>query len=102
MNNYRVVSVDRPEVPPHRISDRLRGELVYFAAPPGATDTPVVAGPEYWFHPDETAKVLEEGVFHLVSPLDTAKMTELEITEEQEALLEWLQKHKVRHVRVEE
>ena len=30
------------------------------------------------------------GVFYLVSPLDTANMTEVEITEEQESLLGWL------------
>ncbi len=40
-----------------------------------------------------------EGVFLLVSPLDTENMTEVELTEEQEALLNWLDRNKIQHVR---
>ena len=38
-------------------------------------------------------------MFYLVSPLDSANATEVELTEEQEALLAWLQKNDVQHVR---
>ena len=47
----------------------------------------------------EVAKWLDEGVFYLVSPLDSANMTEVEITEEQEAMLFWLNRNQVEHVR---
>lgn len=36
----------------------------------------------------------------LVSPLDTANMTEVELSEEQEAMLLWLQKERIQHVKV--
>ena len=45
---------------------------------------------------------LMEGVFLLVSPLDTDNMTEVELSEEQETLLNWLDRHKVEHVRAAE
>jgi hypothetical protein len=35
-----------------------------------------------------------------VSPLDSANATEVELTEEQEALLTWLDSHQIEHVRV--
>ena len=38
----------------------------------------------------------------LVSPLDTENMTEVELSEEQEVLLGWLDKHQVQHIRVVE
>ena len=41
-------------------------------------------------------------MFYLVSPLDSANMTEVELTEEQESLLNWLDKNQVAHVRVKE
>jgi hypothetical protein len=101
MARYRLVSLDRPGVAPISISERLRGQLIYFAAPPGAADSPPLGESEYWFRPDDVAKVIEDGVFYLVSPLDTAKMTELELSEEQETLLDWLRKNGVGHARVE-
>ncbi len=57
---------------------------------------------EYWFASVAVEKWLDEGVFYLVSPLDTANMTEVEITEEQESLLGWLNSEKVQHVRLDE
>ena len=56
---------------------------------------------EYWFAPEEVAKWLDDGVFYLVSPLDTANQTEVELTEEQEDFLKWLQAQCVRRVRIE-
>ena len=43
-----------------------------------------------------------EGVFYLVSPLDSGNMTEVELSEEQEAMLSWLDKNNIQHVRVVE
>ena len=63
---------------------------------------PTLGENEYWFARDEVKKWVDEGVFYLVSPLDSANMTEVELTEEQEALLAWLDKNQIQHVRVRE
>ena len=94
--------IDRPEVAPRAISPRLRGQLVYFGAPSGAEGVPELGEGEYWFRPDEVARWVDEGVFYLISPLDTSNQTEVELTEEQESLLLWLRDEGVRHVRVVE
>jgi hypothetical protein len=98
----RLVPVDRPEVAPMTISARLRGQLVYFMTPPGTSGIPELPDGEYWLARDEVARWLDEGVFYLVSPLDSANATEVELTEEQESLLNWLLKNEVQHVRVVE
>ena len=95
-----LAAVGRPEVKPYAITERLRSQLVYFMTAPGAEGTPALGDGEYWLAAEEVSKWLDEGVFYLVSPLDTANMTEVEITEEQEALFNWLQKQQVEHVRV--
>ena len=51
---------------------------------------------------EEVRKWLDDGVFYLVSPLDSANMTEVELTEEQEITLNWLDKNKIEHVRLDE
>jgi hypothetical protein len=94
------VSIDRPDVAPWPISARLRAQLVYFMSAPGAAGVPALAENEYWFAADDVARWVEEGVFYLVSPLDTANMTEVELTEEQESLLNWLKDSRVQHTRL--
>jgi hypothetical protein len=88
-----LIPVDRPEVPPRPISDRLRSQLVYFASPAGGEGM-------FLFDPDDVARILDEGAIALVSPLDTANRTEVELSEEQEALLEWLKANRICHARV--
>jgi hypothetical protein len=102
MTQPLLVPIDRPEVAPRPISPRLRSQLVYFTSAAGATGVPDLAEGEYWFAAAEVDGWIEDGVFYLVSPLDTANMTEVELTEEQEALLQWLKDAGVQHVRVEE
>lgn len=97
---FALEAVARPEVKPYPITDRLRGQLVYFMTAPETPGIPALGDGEYWLAAEETARWLEEGVFYLVSPLDTANMTEVEITEEQEALFGWLHQHRIEHVRV--
>jgi hypothetical protein len=97
-----LVPIDRTEVAPRPISSRLRSQLVYFMSASGAASVPVLAENEYWFAADEVARWIEEGVFYLVSPLDTANMTEVELSEEQESLLQWLKDCRVQHVRLVE
>ena len=87
---------------PLAISARLKGQLVYFMTPPATEGIPHLAENEYWFDAKEVANWLSEGVFHLVSPLDSANTTEVELTEEQEAFLSWLSRHQIERVRVVE
>ncbi len=94
--------LDRPEVPPLPISNRLRDQLVYFMSARDTPGIPTLGEADFWFDADEVAKWVDEGVFYLVSPLDTENMTEVELTEEQESFLAWLHAGKVRHVRLEE
>src|SRR5262245_41524737 len=102
MAHLALEPLDRPEVAPWPISPRLRTQLVYFAGPADAPGAPPLGEHEFWFDEADVAKWLDEGVFHLVSPLDTANMTEVELTEEQEAFLGWLRANRVRHVRLSE
>src|SRR5438270_6412073 len=99
MSQPRLLPVDRPDVSALPISPRLRGQLVYFMTPPGSEGVPHLEENEYWIARDDVVKWLDEGVFYLVSPLDSANATEVELTEEQEALLTWLDKHGLQHVR---
>ncbi len=102
MSHWKLTAVDHPEVPSLPISDRLRSQLVYFMTPPDTPGVPPLKEDEYWIARGDVTRWLMEGVFLLVSPLDTENMTEVELSEEQEALLNWLDQHKVEHVRVEE
>ena len=100
MTRLMLVPLDRPEVAPRPISSRLRDQLVYFMTAPSTPGVPPLGEHEFWFAEAEVDKWVDEGVFYLVSPLDTANMTEVELSEEQEALLHWLRDHDVQHVRV--
>ena len=100
MAQPRLVPLDRTEVAPRAIPPRLRSQLVYFMSASGAPGVPTLGEDEYWFAAADVARWLDEGVFYLVSPLDTANMTEVELTEEQEAFLQWLKENQVQHVRV--
>jgi hypothetical protein len=96
----RLQPIDRDDVAPLAISERLRGQLVYFMTPPGSPGIPELNEDEFWIARDEVAKWLDEGVFYLVSPLDSANATEVELTEEQESLLIWLQRNGIQQVRL--
>lgn len=101
MSSLCLVALDRPEIAPLTISTRLRSQLVYFTTPTGSPGVPPLGEDEFWFAPEDVARSLDDGVVFLVSPLDTTNMTEVELSEEQETLLSWLQKNQVRHVRIE-
>ena len=100
MARLELSALDRPEVKPRAISPRLRSQLVYFTSGTGEAGVPELGEGEYYFAEADVTRWLDDGVFHLVSPLDTANMTEVELTEEQEDLLGWLQANQVRHVKV--
>jgi hypothetical protein len=48
----------------------------------------------------EAKAVLDDGVVRLVSPLDSESRAEIELSEEQEAWLEWIVKHRIERVRL--
>jgi hypothetical protein len=102
MSRMKLVSVDHPEVPALVVSARLRSQLVYFMTMADSPGVPPLGDDEYWIARDDVSKWLAEGVFHLVSPLDTENMTEVELTEEQETLLNWLDRNQIQHLRVVE
>jgi hypothetical protein len=102
MSQIKLVAVGRPEVGVLPISPRLRSQVVYFMTPVGSAGVPQLGENEYWIAADDVAKWLSDGVLCLVSPLDSENFTEVELSDEQEAMLEWLAKNQVQHVRVVE
>jgi hypothetical protein len=95
-----LASVDRPGTPPLPLSPRLRSQLVYFMTPPDTRGLPEIGEDEYWISRADVTKWIVEGVIDLISPLDTEKISEVELTEEQETLLDWLDRYQTQHVRV--
>lgn len=100
MSSVRLVPIDRPDVAPLTVSGRMRSQLVYFMSASDAPGVPTLGEGEFFFADDDIEKWLDEGVIYLVSPLDTANYTEVELSEEQELFLNWLKTHQVRHVKV--
>jgi hypothetical protein len=97
----RVTALDRSDAAPLVMSDRFRTEIAYFMSLPGAPGVPKLGPHEYWVDAAEAKKWLEEGVFHLVSPLDSQSQAEVELSEEHETWLEWMLAIGAQHVRVE-
>jgi hypothetical protein len=96
-----VNAVDRTDVAMHHMPQRFLHDVTYFATPPGVQDAPAkLPEREYWIRADDARRILDDGVITIVSPLDSASRTEIEITEEQERWLEWLVKHEVQHIRL--
>jgi hypothetical protein len=100
MSPPMLIPVDRNDVKPLPISARLRSQLVYFITAPGSPGVPALQENEMWFARAEVTDWLADGVFYLVSPLDSGNRTEVELSEEQESMLGWLDKNGIQHVRV--
>lgn len=96
----QVIPIDRPEQSPFQMSDRFRMEVVYFMTPAEGPDAPVLAKNEYWIRLEDSKRWLDDGGFTLVSPLDAHSVAEIELTEEQEAWLEWMIEHNISQVRI--
>lgn len=96
-----VMAVGREDVPPLAMPDRFRHDVTYFMTPAGERGAPSLASGEYWIRSDDAARWLDEGVLRLVSPLDSSKAAEVEITEEQEGFLVWLVTNGIEHIRLE-
>ena len=99
---HQLVPVDHPTAPLLTISARLRSQLVYFMTPPDEPHVPPLQPNDYWIDIAHSAQWFVDGVFELVSPLDGEHRTVIELSEEQEVLLEWLTTHNIQHIRVQE
>ena len=96
----QVEAVGRPELAPHPMPERFRTEIAYFMSLPGDAGVPTLAAGEYWISASQVRQWLDDGVFHLVSPLDSQSQAEIELSEEQESWLEWMAQHGVERVRI--
>ncbi len=97
-----VTAIDRPDAPSLSLGTRFRHDIVYFATQPGTGGAPDKLGSgEFWVTREDAERCSEDGYLVIVSPLDSAARTELELSEDQERFVEWLLEHDVRHVRVQ-
>jgi hypothetical protein len=95
-----VYAVERADLAPLEMPARFAHDIAYFMTPPGERGAPAMPGGEYWISLDDARRWLDEGVLVLVSPLDSEKQAEVEISEEQEKWLQWLVANGVQHVRL--
>ena len=97
-----VYAVEKPPLAPFEMPARFKHDITYFATPAGEQDVPeTIAAGEWWVRQEDAQRVYDEGVIRIVSPLDSTTTAELEITEEQEAWLEWMIQHEIEHLRLE-
>jgi hypothetical protein len=94
-----VYAVERPDLPPVMMPERFRTEIAYFMSLPAAGG-PALPADEYMVLLADASKWLDEGVFRLVSPLDSAAQAEIELSEEQETWLEWMVNNQVERIRL--
>ena len=96
----KIYSVEKPDLSAFEMPDRFRLQIVYFMTPAGDPGVPDLSNDEYWIRLDDAERWLEDFVVSVVSPLDAASRAEFELTEEQEAWLEWLVANQIQHVRI--
>ncbi len=68
---------------------------------PGTAGVPPLNEGEYWVSQDSARDWLDCGVISLVSPLDSQHQTEVELSEEHEAWLEWMLQNQVERIRLQ-
>jgi hypothetical protein len=95
----KIFSVQDPDLPPYQMPDRFRTQIVYFMTPSGTHDVPDLPPGDYWIRLEDASRWLDELVVQVVSPLDAEAKAEIELTDEQEAWLQWLVDHQIQHVR---
>lgn len=96
----RVHAVDRPELEQLAMPDRFRHDVTYFMTPAGEQGAPPLGPGEYWVRLDDARRWLEDLVVEVVSPLDSSSKAQIELTEEQEAWLEWMVANEVQRIRL--
>ncbi len=99
--SVHVHAVGRPELSAFEMPDRFRHDITYFVTSSGESGAPTdLQEGEWWVRLTDARTILEEGTIRIVSPLDSATAAELEISEEQEAWLEWMVRHQVERIRL--
>jgi hypothetical protein len=97
----RVYAVERPDLPPFEMPDRFRHDITYFVTSPGEQGAPaILAEGEWWVRLADAHDIYDGGTIRIVSPLDSASTSELEITEEQEAWLRWMIANRIERIRL--
>jgi hypothetical protein len=96
-----IQAVDKPDLPPFEMPERFRTEIPFFITPSGEKGAPPLQADEYWIRLEDARRWYDDLVIEIVSPLDAASKTEIELTEEQEAWLEWMIANEIERVRVE-
>ncbi|MCA9212077.1 MAG: hypothetical protein KDB27_03355 [Planctomycetales bacterium] len=96
----QVIAVGRPELSSFDMPDRFRTDVTYFITPKDDPDVPELQPGEHWIRLDDAKKWLDEFVVQVVSPLSAEVKAEIELTEEQEAWLEWMVENGIQHIRV--
>jgi len=99
--SIRVRAVDRDEVPVLEMPERFRREVVYFMTPSDHEGAPLLGPNEYWVQPEHVVRWLEDGGFSVMSPLAAEAVAEIELSEDQERWLEWMQRYNVSRIRIE-
>ncbi len=94
----KIYAVGKPEVPVLDVGQRLKNEIVYYVDYAAPLDGPKMQANEYWITASEAAKILDEGVVKVASPLQAANSAEIEISEDAERLLEWALEYDVNHI----
>lgn len=95
-----VYAVERPELQPLRMPDRFRMDVAYFHTPAGSPGVPPLEEGEFYIDPQQARQWLDDGTMEVISPLDSAHKTEIELSDEQEHLLQWLVQHGVSRIRL--
>ncbi len=95
-----VSAVTRPDLPTLEMPERFRTDVAYFMTPSGEPGVPPLPRGEYWIRLVDAGRWLSEGGIRVISPLDSQKQSEIELSEEQEMFLEWLVHHAIEHVRI--
>ena len=98
----QVIAVGRSDLKPYPMPDRFRTDVTYFITPKDEPGVPDLAEKEYWVKLDDAKKWLDEFVVLVVSPLSAEVKAEIELTEEQEAWLEWMVANEIQHIRVDQ
>lgn len=96
----QVFSVERPEVAPLTMPARFRTDVAYFMTPADEPGAPQLGEHEYWIRRQDAQRWLDDGFVAVISPLAADAKAEIELTEEQEALLEWLLANETQHIRL--
>ena len=96
-----VHSVEKPDLPPLKVSDRFRTEIPYFMTTADTPGIPKMGPNEYWVDLESAKTWLDDMVISVVSPLSAEVKAEIELSEEHEAWLEWMIANQIQHVRLE-